>query len=75
MAIGVSPVNKMLLCRVQFPTGQLNRETKHLALFVDCYAAQILGLMMSEPGTEEEKKIKCHLCAAHSKINSKTKYI
>lgn len=33
MAIGTGPVNKMLLYGVQFPTGQLNEETKPWALF------------------------------------------
>lgn len=33
MAIGTGPVNKTLLYGVQFPTGQLNEETKPWVLF------------------------------------------
>lgn len=71
MAIGTGPVNKTLLYGVQFPTGQLNEETKPWVLFFffflnlpDCYLAPLLSLMTSLVRIKEEENWKCHCCGA-----------
>lgn len=66
MAIGVSPVNKMLL---NSPLGNWMERQNLKHFFVDCYFTRIQGLMAFPSGTDEDKQLEMSfLWAAHSQI-------